>query len=228
MIRPFQALAGAAMALLLLAAGPAPTKTGGTEGTETVARPQAEATVQATAGQAVWRVEPASEFEATISIDDSVAQAAEGGSAAPAPPARADGSLAALVADITALPRIDLSNELRCLATAVYFESKGEPLEGQLAVAQVILNRVESGRWAPSICGVINQPRQFSFIRDGRSDEPRRAAQWRTAQAIALIAATDNWRPVVGDATHFHATRVAPGWRNLRRVSVIGNHVFYR
>ena len=123
---------------------------------------------------------------------------------------------------------VELDAETRCLAVAVYYESKGEPLEGQLAVAQVILNRRDSGRFAASICGVVYQRGQFSFTWDGRSDTPSHSAMWRTAQAIALIAATDDWRAIVPDATHFHARRVSPGWHRLQRVSAVGNHIFYR
>lgn len=137
------------------------------------------------------------------------------------------GSLREFVSQIVALPSVDLDEDMRCLATAVYFESKGEPLEGQLAVAQVILNRVASGNYPSSICGVVYQRSQFSFAWDKRPDRPSNSTAWRTAQAIAVIAATDNWREIVPDATHFHATRVAPGWHRLKRVSTVGNHVFY-
>ncbi len=89
----------------------------------------------------------------------------------------APASLARLVADVRAEGRVELTAEARCLATAIYFESKGEPLAGQLAVAQVILNRAESGRWARDACGVMLQPKQFSFIRGGRA--PRRPGRWR-------------------------------------------------
>ncbi len=115
--------------------------------------------------------------------------------------------------------------ELRCLATAVYFESRGEPLEGQLAVAQAIMNRVESGRYASSICGVVNQPRQFSF---DRTRTPAAGNDWRVAQAIAQIAANDMWVEVAPKALSFHATYVAPNWAGKTRVATIGRHVFYR
>lgn len=146
------------------------------------------------------------------------------------PGARPDAvaSLAKLVADVRAEAPVALTAEARCLATAIYFESKGEPLAGQLAVAQVILNRAESGRWARDACGVMLQPRQFSFIRGGRAPEPRDSEAWAVAQAVALIALSDSWRAVVGDATHFHATRVNPGWAGKQRVATIGRHVFYR
>jgi N-acetylmuramoyl-L-alanine amidase len=133
-------------------------------------------------------------------------------------------SLAGLAAAVDT-DGVTRDGELACLATAVYFESRGEPLEGQLAVAQTILNRVESGRFAASICGVINQPRQFSF---DRTRAPRPGADWQRAQAIARIAANDLWRDVVPRAIAFHAVRVAPNWAGKTRVATIGNHIFYR
>jgi len=115
--------------------------------------------------------------------------------------------------------------ERECLARAVFFEARGEPLEGQLAVAQVILNRVASGRFAASVCGVINQRGQFSF---DKSRTPADSRDWRTAKAIAAIAATAAWDVIAPKATAFHATRINASWTNLRRVGTIGNHVFYR
>lgn len=123
-------------------------------------------------------------------------------------------------------PRADLipTGELRCLATAVYFEARGEPLEGQLAVAEVILNRVDSGRYRSNICGVVYQPGQFTF---NHRAAPR-GHDWKIAQAIAAIAANDHWNDVVPKAMSFHAVRVSPGWPASRRMASIGNHVFYR
>lgn len=152
-------------------------------------------------------------------IDDSDDSVAASDSA----PQPASQSLRELVGSIAALPATDLSDDVRCLATAVYHESKGEPIEGQLAVAQVILNRVESGRYADTVCGVVRQPGQFTFAYRA----PASSANWRTAQAVAIIAATGNWHEVVPDAVSFHAKRVAPGWARMKRVSSIGNHVFY-
>jgi N-acetylmuramoyl-L-alanine amidase len=115
--------------------------------------------------------------------------------------------------------------ERECLARAVYFEARGEPLEGQLAVAQVILNRVASGRFADSVCGVINQHGQFSF---DKARTPAASRDWRTAKAIAAIAATAAWDVIAPRATAFHATRINASWSNLHKVGTIGNHVFYR
>ena len=121
------------------------------------------------------------------------------------------------------------SRELECLAVGVYFESKSEPLAGQLAVGEVIANRANSnGRFPSTYCGVLFQRSQFSFIR-GRSlpSVPRASKQWQTAVAIAKIVDQDLKDSVVGNALFFHAKRVSPGWR-LKRVASVGNHIFYR
>lgn len=134
-------------------------------------------------------------------------------------------SLSALVASIDY--RAPESEELRCLASGIYHESKGESLEGQLAVAHVILARADSGRFASTNCGVLTQRGQFSFVRGGVVPTPRETAQWRTAVAIARIASEEQWSNPVPGAMFFHATRVSPGW-NRPRVARLGNHVFYR
>jgi len=115
--------------------------------------------------------------------------------------------------------------ERECLARAVYFEARGEPLAGQLAVAQVILNRVASGRFAGTVCGVVDQPGQFSF---NHARTPTSGHDWQVAKAIAAIAATASWDVVAPRATSFHATRVNVSWTSLHKVGTIGNHVFYR
>jgi len=120
------------------------------------------------------------------------------------------------------------TRELECLATGIYFESKGEPLSGQLAVGQVIANRATSGRFPSSYCGVLFQRSQFSFIR-GKSlpAAPRSSKQWHNAVAIAKIVSRGLKESSVGKALFFHATHVSPRWR-LKRVASIGNHIFYR
>ena len=139
---------------------------------------------------------------------------------------RAPSSLAALVSAHTMPGTVD--PELRCLAGAVYFEAKSEPLEGQLAVAEVVINRAESGRFPRGICRVVFQPSQFSFVRGG--DFPpidRSSRAWREAAAIAHVASEDLWDSSVSDALFFHASHVSPGWRK-QRIARVGNHVFYR
>jgi len=121
------------------------------------------------------------------------------------------------------------SRELECLAVGIYFESKSEPLAGQLAVGEVIANRANSnGRFPSTYCGVLFQRGQFSFIR-GKSlpSVPRASRQWQTAVAVAKIVDQDLKDSAVGNAMFFHAKHVSPGWR-LKRVASVGNHVFYR
>ena len=121
------------------------------------------------------------------------------------------------------------SRELECLAAGVYFESKSEPLAGQLAVGEVIANRANSGGRVPgTYCGVLFQRGQFSFVR-GKSwpRVARDSKQWKTAVAIAKIVDQDLKDSAIGKALFFHARRVSPRWR-LKRVATVGNHVFYR
>jgi cell wall hydrolase len=135
-------------------------------------------------------------------------------------------SLAELVAEHAATQAADA--QLECLAGAVYFEAKGEPLHGQLSVAEVILNRARSGRFPTSPCGVVKQRGQFSFIRGGRFPAIARASlAWKRAVAIAHIAARDLADGPAPRALFFHAKRVSPRWK-LTRVAAVGNHIFYR
>ena len=152
-------------------------------------------------------------------IQDEVATPTEA-----APPVTA-ASLAALVAATPKPATID--PELRCLAGAVYFESRGESLPGQLAVAHVVINRAQSGRFPTSLCGVVYQKRQFSFVRGGRMPAIREGAQWDNAVAIAQIALNGSWKNHAPGALFFHARYVSPGWRKTR-IAQIDNHIFYR
>ena len=121
-----------------------------------------------------------------------------------------------------------LSSEMECLAGTVYFESKGESLSGQLAVAEVVLARRDSRRWPNSICGVVYQKSQFSFVRGGRMPAINRSSNaWRNAVAIAQIATSESWESPVKGSYFFHARYVSPGWR-LQRVGSVDNHIFYR
>ena len=134
-------------------------------------------------------------------------------------------SLAALV---SATPRpADMDAELRCLAGTVYFESRGESLVGQLAVAHVVLNRANSGRFPKSLCGVVHQRSQFSFVRGGKMPAVREGTQWNNAVAIAQIARNGSWKNRAPGALFFHARYVSPGWRKTR-IAQIDNHIFYR
>ncbi|HYE29562.1 MAG TPA: cell wall hydrolase [Allosphingosinicella sp.] len=151
------------------------------------------------------------------------APAASAPAEAPAPAPR---NLAALVADHSSVRTADAEHE--CLAGAVYFEAKGEPLRGQLSVAEVILNRTRSGRFPRSICGVVKQRGQFSFVRGGRFPAIARGSlAWKRAVAIAHIAREALADGAAPRALFFHARRVRPGWK-LTRIAAVGNHIFYR
>ena len=123
-----------------------------------------------------------------------------------------------------------LDQETSCLATAVYFEARGESLEGQLAVAHVVMNRAASGRYPPDWCSVVKQPAQFSFVRHGEFPAvDTNCDAWRKAEAIAELAASNIVPSVSSDVLWYHADYVAPSWRrNLQEVQQIGAHIFYR
>ena len=122
-----------------------------------------------------------------------------------------------------------LDEQGNCLATAVYFESRGEPVEGQLAVADVVMNRAASGRYPTDWCSVVKQKAQFSFVRHGQFPAITDAYSWQTAQAVARTAILNMAREVPTDVLWYHANYVAPTWRNnLEMVEQIGAHIFYR
>jgi spore germination cell wall hydrolase CwlJ-like protein len=138
------------------------------------------------------------------------------------------GNLAELVA---AMPESgSLSPEMECLAGAIYFESRGEPLAGQLAVGQVIINRSESGAFPSDYCGVVFQRSQFSFVRGGSMPRiDRGSAAWRRASAIARIAHEGLWDSQAGDSLYFHARYVKPNWSRTKIArATIDSHIFYR
>ncbi|MEI2386515.1 cell wall hydrolase [Breoghania sp. JC706] len=129
-----------------------------------------------------------------------------------------------------------LPKEQRCLAEAIYFESRGEPEAGQAAVAQVVLNRVKNPAYPSTICKVVYQNRtqrnscQFSFACDGVRDRIDSKDSWEEAQKIAReMIAGKHWSDKVGASTHYHATYVRPRWaRKMKRLEKIGRHVFYQ
>ncbi|WP_265570127.1 cell wall hydrolase [Sphingomicrobium nitratireducens] len=122
-----------------------------------------------------------------------------------------------------------LDREANCLATAVYFEARGESLEGQLAVADVVLNRAESGQYPSDWCSVVKQKAQFSFVKNGRFPKVTEYEAWEDAKAIARIAIDGASEIVRGDVLWYHADYVAPTWRrNLNQVTKVGVHIFYR
>ena len=125
-----------------------------------------------------------------------------------------------------------LDEQSNCIAVAIYHEARGEALDGQLAVARVIMNRAASGKYPGSWCGVVKQPWQFSFVNPRTGDYPAvnfSSASWRKAQAITRLAISNAVPSLSHDVLWYHADYVAPSWgRRLSRVQKIGTHIFYR
>ncbi|WP_421724485.1 cell wall hydrolase [Bauldia sp.] len=129
------------------------------------------------------------------------------------------------------------ASELKCLATAIYFEARGEPEEGQIAVAQVVLNRLKNPTYPNTVCGVVYQNKhrrnrcQFSFACDGRRDRITDSRSWGVAEELAKKAVeqqADTFLEEVGSSTHYHATYVRPRWaRRMKQSDKIGRHIFY-
>jgi hypothetical protein len=124
----------------------------------------------------------------------------------------------------------------KCLTEAIYFESRGEPERGQIAVAQVVMNRVFSGYYPNTVCGVVYQNSnrklacQFTFACDGIPDVVKEPDAFERAQRIAAETLDGkHWLPDVGKATHYHARWVHPRWvREMHKLDRIGVHTFYR
>ena len=125
-----------------------------------------------------------------------------------------------------------LTDQANCIAVAVYHEARGESLEGQLAVAKVIMNRAASGKYPTSWCGVVKQPWQFSFVNPRSGYMPsvdETSASWRKALGVTRLAIANAVPSVSNDCLWYHADYVAPSWgRRLTRVEKIGAHIFYR
>jgi hypothetical protein len=129
----------------------------------------------------------------------------------------------------------DGARQMRCLAEAIYFESRSEPEDGQAAVAQVVLNRVRSGIYPTTVCGVVYQDRnrpfacQFTFACEGKSLRIEEPGPWAVATRIAgEVVSGANYNPKVGEAVNYHANYVSPFWVGyLRKVDRIGAHIFY-
>lgn len=144
-------------------------------------------------------------------------------------------STTAATAGPQAMPPDATANEaeLECLAKAVYFEARGEPLDGQRAVAEVILNRVDNPRFPATVCGVVSQGGrggcQFSYHCSGRSQAIRERGAYSRALRVAASALAGRPRTLTDGATYFHTRAVRPSWsQRFVRTAQIGEHIFYR
>ncbi|TDI58095.1 MAG: hypothetical protein E2O92_10535 [Alphaproteobacteria bacterium] len=136
----------------------------------------------------------------------------------------------------------DVDAENYCLAQAIYFEARGETVDGQFAVGRVVLNRVKDNRYPDTICGVVFQNQkwvdrcQFSFACDQTSDNPKESGSWPKESGSWMVArrianlVRSSWLPDdLGAATHYHADYVRPAWADrMDRTASVGRHIFYR
>lgn len=130
------------------------------------------------------------------------------------------------------MPAVASAGDLGCLTDAVYYEARGEPADGQAAVAQVVLNRTRQPGFPKSVCGVVFQRAkatcQFSFACDGSVTGRREPEAWRRARLVAARALDGYRLSEIGEATHFHVAGLVTGWNGrLMQVARIGAHVFY-
>lgn len=135
---------------------------------------------------------------------------------------------------LSALPAADGGQQWHCLAEALYFEARGEDVKGQYAVAEVILNRVDSRSFPASVCSVIHQGTgerfrcQFTYTCDGRAETIRDQRAWRRVGKIARLMLDGMPRPLTGGATYYHTRSVRPKWsRIFHLTATIGKHRFY-
>lgn len=121
-----------------------------------------------------------------------------------------------------------VSLEVGCLALNIYHEARGEPLDGQMAVAAVTLNRMHSTSYPDTVCGVVWQPHQFSWTRQSVRHTRRDPLAWASVLAVAEQAYATPRELSLKGATHFHTYQVTPDWSHqLHLVEKIGNHLFY-
>lgn len=136
---------------------------------------------------------------------------------------------------VDALPKADGGSEWSCLSEALYFEARGETVKGQFAVAEVILNRVKSGRFPDSVCGVIHQGTgkryqcQFTYTCDGHAETIHEPAAFARVGKVARLILDGKSQALTNGATHYHTTNVRPRWsRVYSKTAQIGVHIFYR
>ncbi len=185
-------------------------------------------------------VMPDPDMKATASLSppsEDVARDVESGeSVAPKGEVNADYQRAKSPAERLALDDKSRAKSEKCLAEAIYFESRGEAVRGQMAVAQVVMNRVFSGKYPDTVCGVVYQNKyrhfacQFTFACDNNPDVIREPEMWERAKKISKATLDGQiWLPEVGKSTHYHAYWVRPSWvAEMKKMYKFGVHTFYR
>lgn len=122
----------------------------------------------------------------------------------------------------------EITDPLTCLALNVYWEARNQPFAGQLAVAQVTMNRVRDARYGDSVCDVVYEHKQFSWFWDGKPDTPREKRAWEKAYLVASAAMDGSGHVELQGVTHYHAVYIKPYWKGyMVQVAMIGDHLFY-
>lgn len=117
----------------------------------------------------------------------------------------------------------------KCLAEAIYFESRNQSEIGQMAVAEVIMNRVKSPKYPNRVCAVVTQPHQFSYVWDNQPDVIKNMTAWGKAKNLAWKVLNKCYKELTGGALYYHADYVKPQWASkFKKTASIGNHVFYK
>ncbi|MBR0904108.1 cell wall hydrolase [Bradyrhizobium liaoningense] len=185
-------------------------------------------------------VMPDPDMKATASLPPPPAEISKdiesGESVAPKGEVNADNQRARSPAERLALDDKSRAKSEKCLAEAVYFESRGEAVRGQIAVAQVVMNRVFSGKYPDTVCGAVYQNKhrhlacQFTFACDNNTDVIREPEMWERAKKISKAMLDGQiWLPEVGKSTHYHAYWVRPSWvAEMKKMYKTGVHTFYR
>jgi spore germination cell wall hydrolase CwlJ-like protein len=185
-------------------------------------------------------VTPDPDMKVTVALSPPTAEIASdiesGESVAPKGEVNADNQRARSPAERLALDDKSRAKSEKCLAEAVYFEARGEAVRGQIAVAQVVMNRVFSGKYPDSVCGAVYQNKhrhlacQFTFACDNNADVIREPEMWERARKIAKAMLDGQiWLPEVGKSTHYHAYWVRPSWvAEMKKMYKTGVHTFYR
>ena len=135
---------------------------------------------------------------------------------------------------LAGLPKAQGGEEWRCLSEALYFEARGESVKGQFAVAEVIMNRVDSPRFPDTVCGVIHQGTgrkyqcQFTYTCDGHAEKISEPRAFDRVAKVAKLILSGAPRTLTGGATYYHTKSVRPSWsRKFARTATIGVHHFY-
>jgi spore germination cell wall hydrolase CwlJ-like protein len=186
-------------------------------------------------------VAPDPDMKVTASLpqpsDDAANDTESGESIAPKGEVNADNQLGKSPAERLGLTDEKVrAKEEKCLAEVIYFEARGEAVRGQIAVAQVVMNRVFSGKYPNTVCGVVYQNKhrhmacQFTFACDNYADVIREPDMWERAKKISKAMLDGQiWLPEVGKSTHYHAYYVHPSWvHEMTKLWKFGVHTFYR